>query len=346
MADMMNALVKTERGAENLVYQKWPIPKAGPGDLVVKIHACGICSSDLHIDNFLIRPPFVLGHEFSGTVAEVGEGVTDFQVGDPVVSITAVETCEECEWCRQGLRMHCDDRYNIGTGRDGGFAEYMLIPAKQAFHVPEGVSLDTAALCEPLACVVRGVVERTNVRAGDYVLVAGCGVMGQLTAMVAKLSGAIVFMTGLSTDTARLEVARRLGVTATFASDEVDVEEEIKRLTDGMGVDVAFECTGVAAGADICVRALRKMGTFTQIALYSKKTPFDWDLAMKKEIQMTTSIASERTSWLIALRLLKHGLISPEPLVGTPLKLSQWKEGWRRMLSKEDFKILLYPDHD
>lgn len=346
MPAMMNALVKTARGEENLSYQKYPIPQAGPGDILVKIHACGICSSDLHIDNFLIRPPFVLGHEFSGTVAEVGAGVTDFKIGDPVVSITAVETCEQCEWCRQGLRMHCDSRRNIGTGRDGGFAEYMVIPAKQAFLIPEGVSLDAAALCEPLACVVRGVVERTRVRAGDYVLVAGCGVMGQLTAMVARLSGAVVFMTGLRSDADRLNMARKLGVSATFCSDEEDVEAEIGRLTGGMGVDCAFECTGVAAGADMCVRALRKTGAFTQIALYNKQIPFDWDLAMKKELELTTSIASERSSWLITLRLLQHKLIDPQPLVGEPLKLSEWKEGWRRLLSKEDFKILLYPTHD
>ena len=346
MSEMMNALVKTARGAENLHYQKWPKPVAGPGDILVKIHACGICSSDLHIDNFLIHPPMVLGHEFSGTVEAVGEGVTDFHPGDRVVSITAVETCEECEWCRQGLRMHCDNRHNIGTGRDGGFAEYMVIPAKQAFHIPEGVSLDAAALCEPLACVVRGVIERTRVSAGDYVLVAGCGVMGQLTALVARAAGAVVFVAGLSSDTERLAVARKLGAAATFASDKVDVEEEIARLTDGMGVDAAFECTGAASGADLCVHALRKTGAFTQIALYNKPIPFDWDLAMKKELQLTTSIASERSSWLITLRLLQHGLVDPTPLVGQPLKLSQWQEGWRRMLEREDFKILLYPDHD
>lgn len=344
--EMMNALVKTAQGEENLHYQKWPKPTAGAGDIVVKIHACGICNYDLHIDNFLIRPPFVLGHEFSGTVESVGEGVHDFKVGDPVVSITAVQTCETCEWCRQGLRMHCDNRYNIGTGRDGGFAEYMVIPAKQAFHVPDGVSLDTAALCEPLACVVRGVIERTSVKAGDYVLVSGCGVMGQLTVMVAKLSGAIVFMTGLSTDEKRLEIAKKIGVEAVIMADVTDPEEELKKLTDGEGVHVAFECTGVPAGADTCLRCLRKTGSFTQIALYNKPIPFDWDLAMKKEIQLTTCIASERSSWLIALRLLQYKLIDPSVLVGEPLKISQWEEGWRRMLAKEDFKILLYPDKD
>ena len=141
-------------------------------------------------------------------------------------------------------------------------------------------------------------------------------------------------------------IAKTKEITAYAHAKGVDVEAEIGRLTGGMGVDCAFECTGVAAGSDLCVRALRKTGAFTQIALYNKQIPFDWDLAMKKELELTTSIASERSSWLITLRLLQHKLIDPQPLVGEPLKLSEWKEGWRRLLSKEDFKILLYPTHD
>lgn len=339
----MKALVKTALGPDTLVLMDIPKPKCGPDDIVVKIYACGICGSDLHIENFLIHPPFVQGHEFSGTVDEVGANVKDFHVGDPVVSITAVQTCEECEYCRQGLRMHCDNRFNIGTGRDGGFAEYMVIPAKQAFHIPEGVSLDAAAMCEPLACVVRGVIERTEVKAGDYVLVTGAGIIAQLAAMVAKLSGAIVFMGGLKRDEKRLQKAKELGCAEILYTDSPDALETIKKLTDGACVDCAFECAGAAPAAELCLNALKKMGNFTQIGLYNKPIPFNMDLAMKKEISIHTSIASERTSWLIALRLLKHHLIDASPLVGEPLPLTEWEEAFRRMIAQEDFKILLKP---
>lgn len=340
----MKALVKTGIGPDTLKCIDVPMPVCGPSDILVKVHACGICASDLHIERFQIRPPFVMGHEFCGTVAAAGDDVSDFQIGDRVVSLTAVETCERCEYCRQGLRMHCDHRFNIGTGRDGGFAEYLVIPADQAFHVPPNVPLAAAALCEPLACVVRGVVERTRVRAGDYVLVSGAGIIGQLTALVARLSGAIVYMSGLSADRQRLDRALTLGCADVVSAEALDAVQTVLELTGGTGVDCAFECAGAEASADFCLKTLRKMGQFTQIGLYHGPVRFDMDLAVRKEICISNAIASERTSWLTALRLLRHGLIDPSPLLGRPLVLSDWTEGWRRMAAHEDFKILLYPD--
>lgn len=339
----MKALVKTALGPDTLRLMDVPKPDCGDEDLLVRVHACGICASDLHIENFLIHPPFVLGHEFSGTVERVGARVTGFSPGDRVVSMTAVQTCEDCEYCRLGLRMHCDNRFNIGTGRDGGFAEYLVIPARHAFHVPQNVSLDAAAMLEPLACVVRGVIERTRVSAGDYVLVSGVGIIGQLTALVARLSGAIVFMAGLASDEKRLSKARQLGCAATFHSDREDVAAALLSHTAGMGVDCAFECAGAPASADLCLHALKKMGSFTQIGLYSRPILFDMDYAVKKELNIASSIASERTSWLTALRLLRHDLIDLSPLIGAPLPLSAWEKAWQRMLDREDFKILLHP---
>lgn len=116
------------------------------------------------------------------------------------------------------------------------------------------------------------------------------------------------------------------------------------RLTDNRGVDCAFECAGAAMSANLCLRALRKMGSFTQIGLYTKPIVFDMDYAVKKELNLSNSIASERTSWLIALHLLQYGLVDPSPLVGAPLSLTAWEEAWRRMIAREDFKILLMPN--
>ena len=157
----MKALVKTKLGPDCMRYMDVPEPAPGENDLKVKIFACGICGTDIHLmhDTYPSNPPIITGHEFSGVVAEVGANVKDFKPGDKIVTLTAVDTCEHCEWCRQGLRMLCPERKSVGSGRDGGFAEYVVIPAKHAFHLPEGVSMTTAALCEPLACVVRTVCE-------------------------------------------------------------------------------------------------------------------------------------------------------------------------------------------
>ena len=209
----MKALVKTKLGPDCMQYMDVPEPVPGDHDIKVKVYACGICGTDIHLmhDTYPSNPPIITGHEFSGVVAEVGKDVTDFKVGDRIVTLTAIETCEECEWCRQGLRMLCPQRKSVGSGIDGGFAEYVILPARHAFRLPEGVSLKTAALCEPLACVVRSVCERTTVHAGDYVLVSGAGVMAQLTAQVAHANGGVVIMTGLASDAERFAMAKRLG---------------------------------------------------------------------------------------------------------------------------------------
>ena len=278
-------------------------------------------------------------------VAEVGKDVTDFKVGDRIVTLTAIETCEECEWCRQGLRMLCPQRKSVGSGIDGGFAEYVILPARHAFRLPEGVSLKTAALCEPLACVVRSVCERTTVHAGDYVLVSGAGVMAQLTAQVAHANGGVVIMTGLASDAERFAMAKRLGgVKETVRVDEDGALEKILALTGGMGPHVAYECAGVASSADFCLRALRKTGTYAQVAIPGKPIPMDMDMALYKEIVLTNSYASERTSWLTALSLLENHLINIDPLASTTLPLEQWEEGFRQTIAKTGFKVLLMPD--
>lgn len=324
-----------------------PEPVPGDHDIKVKVYACGICGTDIHLmhDTYPSNPPIITGHEFSGVVAEVGKDVTDFKVGDRIVTLTAIETCEECEWCRQGLRMLCPQRKSVGSGIDGGFAEYVILPARHAFRLPEGVSLKTAALCEPLACVVRSVCERTTVHAGDYVLVSGAGVMAQLTAQVAHANGGVVIMTGLASDAERFAMAKRLGgVKETVRVDEDGALEKILALTGGMGPHVAYECAGVASSADFCLRALRKTGTYAQVAIPGKPIPMDMDMALYKEIVLTNSYASERTSWLTALSLLENHLINIDPLASTTLPLEQWEEGFRQTIAKTGFKVLLMPD--
>lgn len=332
----MKALVKTKLGPDCMQYMDVPEPVPGDHDIKVKVYACGICGTDIHLmhDTYPSNPPIITGHEFSGVVAEVGKDVTDFKVGDRIVTLTAIETCEECEWCRQGLRMLCPQRKSVGSGIDGGFAEYVILPARHAFRLPEGVSLKTAALCEPLACVVRSVCERTTVHAGDYVLVSGAGVMAQLTAQVAHANGGVVIMTGLASDAERFAMAKRLGgVKETVRVDEDGALEKILALTGGMGPHVAYECAGVASSADFCLRALRKTGTYAQVAIPGKPIPMDMDMALYKEIVLTNSYASERTSWLTALSLLENHLINIDPLASTTLPLEQWEEGFRQTIA-------------
>lgn len=341
----MKALVKTKYGNNCMQYMDVPEPVVGDDDIKVKVYACGICGTDIHLmrDEYPSQPPIITGHEFSGVVVEAGKNVRKFRLGDRIVTLTAVDTCEECVWCRLGLRMLCNERKSVGSGCNGGFAEYVVIPAKYAFHIPVGVSLKSAALAEPLACVCRGVCERTSIRAGDYVLVSGAGIMGMLTAQVAMANGGVVIMTGLERDVERFRLAKKLGVLETISVEQGDPLSRIRELTEDMGAHVAFECSGAAASAEFCLSALRKTGAYMQIAIPGKPILFNMDLALYKEISISNSYASEYTSWQIALRLLEKKRISTDDMISSTLPLCDWEKGFQMTLQKKEFKVLLMP---
>ena len=186
--------------------------------------------------------------------------------------------------------------------------------------------------------------ERYTLQPGDYVLVAGAGVMAQLTAQVVMANGGNVIMTGLASDEERFALAKSLGVFATVRVDEGDPLSRVLQLTGGMGVDKAFECSGAAASADFCLDALKKTGYYTQIAIPGKPIPFDMDKALYKEITISNSYASERSSWLTALRLLEHRQIHIDSMISDMLPLSEWQDGFERTIAKREFKILLTPN--
>lgn len=341
----MKALVKEGPGENGVTLKCVAEPRVKAGQVKIKVHAAGICGTDLHIvkDEYKSNYPVILGHEYSGIIEEVGDDVTALQAGDKVVSLTAAVTCGHCQYCYAGLLMLCDQRQSIGSGVNGAMTEYLIVPAHLVFKLPEGVSLDEAALCEPLACVVRAVIERATVKAGDYVLVSGPGAIGNLTMQVAIASGGKVVVTGTAADKSRLELASQLGAVATIIVDQEDVNQRVQEVTHGNGFDVAFECAGAAASAQSCLQLLKKAGLFVQVALYGKKIEFDHDLALVKEISITNSFASERTSWEKTLCLLQNKQVNVVPLISAKFPLAQWEEAFEMAIKKEGYKILLIP---
>ena len=333
------------KGSDCVEIRDVPEPKPETGELKIRVHAAGICGTDIHIvkDEYPSNFPIIMGHEYSGIVEEVGANVREFKLGDRVVSLTAVVTCGHCSYCYGGLLMLCEKRLSIGSGVNGAMAEYVIVPSNLAFKIPDEVSLDEAALCEPLACVVRSVIERATVKAGDFVLVSGPGTMGLLTMQVAIASGGRVVVTGASVDKERLQLAAELGAAATIVVNEEDAQAITAEITNGYGFDVAFECAGVAPSADTCLKLLKKTGLYVQVGLFGQKIEFDFDLALKKEILMTNSFASERTSWERALRLLSFKQVNVKPLISAKLPLEDWKRGFEMAIKKEGYKILLQP---
>jgi len=341
----MKALVKRGFGLKNIGIEEIPEPNTRCDELKLRVLAAGICGTDIHImrDEYSCNPPVVMGHEYVGVVEEVGSEVFNFSIGDHVVSLTAVYTCRECTYCKQALYMLCDKRLSIGSGLNGAFAEYLTIPASMAFKLPAGVQkIEEFALSEPLACVVRGVVERCTVKAGDTVLVSGPGTIGLLAVQLAKLQGAFVIAAGIPEDQDRLILAKKLGADIAVSKNS-ELEYALKELSPD-GVNVAFECAGVENSAQTCLEALRKQGIYSQIGLFGKKTVFDMDLMLYKEIQLTNSFASEASSWEIALKLIKYGKVNLKPLISAKYPLEDWQEGFKMVQEKVGYKILLIPN--
>jgi len=344
----MKALVKFSAGPGNLGIRDMPIPMPGPGEVRIKIVEAGICGSDLHIFHsdiaIPVRPPVVIGHEFSGVVDEIGEGVTLCSPGDRVVSETAYSFCGNCELCRMGWYNLCNERRTLGYWYNGVFAAYTVVQENRVYHIPDSVSFTSAAMTEPLACVTHAVQDFCRLSPTDVVLVSGPGSIGLMAAQVAKSYGAAVVLSGVGADRDRLILANKLGMDWTVNIDEEDLGEVLNRLTDGVGPDVVLECSGAAAAINQTIRLIKKRGWYVQIGLPGKPIQFDLEAVNFREIRFSGTLGSRRQSWLMALALQKSGKVKLEPLVSHKLPLSEWREAFDIFESKRGCKVFLLPE--
>lgn len=339
---MMKALVKEAAGKEGLVLKTVPVPDCGPDDVLIRVVYAGVCGTDLHIyhDEYTVFMPVTIGHEFSGIVDRVGSHVTDFAPGDRVVSLTCSVHCGTCDFCRQGLYMLCPNKRGLGSGYDGAFAEYMKTPADLVLKIPEELSMQEAALSEPLASVVRAVTENMTVKAGDRVYVSGVGMMGQLTAQLCTASGAEVTIAGIRGDEERLELAGRIAAAHTVDASAADLLERVQQITDGDMYDVVFECCGAPKSMETAIAMCRRRGRYCQIGLFGTAVPINMDAALMKELTITPSFSAIHSSWKRMFRLIRQGKFTLAPYVGSILPLEQWQEAFRLAAGGTEYKVL------
>lgn len=343
----MKALVKYDSAPGNMEIRDIPEPKAGAGEIKIAVKIAGICGSDLHIYHsdiaIPVRPPVVTGHEFSGIITEVGEGVKGFSVGDRVVSETAYHFCGECDFCKEGYYNLCVERRTLGYWYNGIFTDYTVVPAEKVHKIPEGVSDVSAALTEPLACVCHAIYDLCCIKAGDIVLVIGPGAIGIMAMQVAKAQGAVVIISGTDIDGERLKLAKELGADYTINIQQDGLEELVKRLTRGYGTDVVLECSGSEAGVNTGLKMIKKLGYFTQIGMGKPDINFNIESISYKEIHLRGSLGSRNHSWRTALKLQKQGKVHLEPLANPILPLEAWKEAFDRFEKKDGCKFMLVP---
>ena len=344
----VKALVKFAAGPGNMEIRDVPEPEAGPGQVRIAVEEAGICGSDLHIYHsdiaIPVRPPVTVGHEFSGVVEAVGEGVESVKPGDRVVSETAYHYCQVCDFCREGYYNLCVERRTLGYWFNGVFAKYTVVPAARVHRIPDNVDFTTAAMTEPTACVVHAVHDLTRIAAGDVVLVNGPGAIGIIAMQTAKACGALVVVSGTDADGARLGMAKRLGADHAVNIQKENLKEILDGLTRGYGPDVVLECSGNARGIDNALDLVKKRGWFTQIGLTGKKIEFDIEKICYKELHFSGSLGSRNHSWRTALSLLGQGKLNLAPLADPKLPLSEWKWGFEAFEKKEGFKVFLIPE--
>ena len=343
----MKGLVKYQDGPGNMELRDIPEPTPGPGQIKVQVQYAGICGSDLHIydSNIAIttRPPVVTGHEFSGIVAEVGEGVTDFKPGDRIVAEAVYHYCGTCKYCRDGFYNLCVEKLSFGYVYNGAFERYTSVEQKNAHHLPDEIDLLSAAMLEPLACVCHGVYDQCHLEAGNVVLVSGPGAIGLMAAQVAKAEGCEVILTGTDVDEERLEVARKLGIHHVVNIQKDDLKKLVSDLTDGYGVDVVLECSGSEPGVRSGMELIRKRGWFCQIGLTGKPITFEIETVCYKELHFSGSMASRFVNWEKGMALLRLGLVDLKPLATDLFPLEDWEKAFQMFREKKGLKLIFQP---
>ncbi len=343
----MKALVKFARGAGNVEIRDVDEPCCGENQIRLEIAYCGICGTDLHVldDTFPNYPPVILGHEFAGTVVEIGKNAGDrLKEGDRVAGLGATAVrCGRCTYCLSGNFIFCAARRGMGHGVNGAFTRYVVMRPDQLFLVPAAISLEEAALCEPFAAVVHAMTEISPVFLGQTVLVSGPGPMGLLCLSLLAAQGATTIVAGAGPDGERLRAALRLGAAAAINTGEHNLRDAIHEITGGAGVDAAFECAGHADSIRGCLESLRPMGHHTQIGVCGRDVPFPMDLVFAKQLTVAGSICYTERTWERMMQILSGGKLRLHDLISHKLPISEWRSAFELCRSRKALKVLLYP---
>jgi L-iditol 2-dehydrogenase len=321
-------------------------PVAGLGEVMVRVRAAAICGSDLGIYDFTpaysgMALPVVMGHEFSGVVEAVGEGVEGYAAGDRVLSRSVV-SCGECRFCIAGMDNLCESSSLFGIHQDGGFAEYISVPQGLLYPIPEGMSFEEAALVEPLSNAVHFVNDITPVEPGDLAVVLGIGPIGLFSAQLLRIAGAEVIVTGISVDTERFEIAGRLGLEAVNV-DEVNPVGLVMERTSGRGADVALVAVGASSAVHQAVRLVRKRGHVTVVGIFPGDVAVPMTTVVRREITLAGAYDARAENFEEAVELIESGRITAAELVTHRFPLEEAERAFEVAKSKVGCKVLFLP---
>ncbi len=333
--------------AEDVRVEEVPEPTPAEGEVLIQVERTGICGTDLH--EYLGGPLFalpgtILGHEYSGTVVEVGKGVDGFHAGDRVAGV-GVTGCGVCYYCRHGLTGICDNPTFIGLRRPGALAPLASLPASALFVVPENLSLVEAALVEPLGVAFHG-VRRGRVAPGETVYVAGAGPIGLGVIQAVRAAGASEIIVS-EVSARRRQAAAELGATRVIDPTVENAVEVTRSLTFGRGADVGFDTAGVQAAFDPAIAAIRKRGRFVVVAAWERPAAIEMSGPLLREIELLFTFCYEAEEEIPQLlKLIARGDIKAAPMITSEIGLGAIVSGgFEELRNHRDaqVKILVNP---
>ncbi len=331
-------------GNQQIEIRQLPAMEPGEGQVLLKVCACGVCGTDVHIyeggkGSAEVKPPVILGHEFSGFIEKIGPGVEGLKVGQ-LVTVDPNIYCGKCLPCRQGQKQMCHHMGAVGVNMDGGFADYCLAPYAQCVVVPENTDPELAAMAEPLACCLHG-IDRAGIRPGENVLVIGGGTIGQIMLQLARLAGAAKVV--LSEPVAkRRELAVELGADAAIDPLNENLNERLYEIFGSEGADVVIECVGNPRTSAQAIDAAARCGRILlfgvphpEAILQTKMHPI-----FQKELTIMGSFVNPDTQSR-AVALLASGQLKIKPLITHRYPIAQLEDAIKMQTSAESIKVLV-----
>jgi alcohol dehydrogenase/L-iditol 2-dehydrogenase len=323
------------------------IPSIGDGDVLMRVGAVSVCGSDVHqaynTHSWPVNVPVVLGHEFAGTVDQVGRAVKSVREGDRVVSETAAEVCGECLLCRTGRYNLCPHRKGFGYGIDGAMASYVRVPARCLHRIPDTLPFGLACLAEPHAVAYNAMCVNSTIRPGDLVVVLGPGPIGLLCARMASLAGADpLIVVGRSSDAERLETAVRLGATRVVNVDRENVEDVVHGFGP-LGADLVCDASGASRPLDLALSLARPDGQVTKVGWSPDLVPVNINPLVQKNVRLQGSFSHNFPVWERVIHLLDRRRTLPDAIVGLTSPLDGWREAFQAMHEGRVIKSVLIP---
>jgi L-iditol 2-dehydrogenase len=327
----------------------FPDPEVGPEDVLIRVKACGICGSDVHgYDGSSGRriPPLVMGHEAAGVIERVGDQVDRFEVGDHVTFDSTIY-CGRCAACRQGRVNLCDHRMVLGVScddyrRHGALAEYVAVPQRVVYRLPQGLCFEHAALVEPVSIAFHA-VRRTSIALGDSAAVVGAGMIGLLVIQALRAAGCGRVL-AIDLVDAKLELARQLGADDVINAGACDASAELMNRTDGRGVDHSIEVVGLDSSVASAMAMARKGGTVTLVGNLAAQVELPLQAVVTRELTLYGSCASAG-EYPACLAMMARGTIDVAPLISAVVPLDEAPHWFDRLYEDSSglLKVLVQP---